>query len=357
MNKKILAIAVAGAMAAPLAANAGNVTIYGKMHVTVDSIDMEFTPDSAADKSQTQITSQSSRIGFKGDEDLGNGMKAIFKLESSIDATGEGGTLGARNRYVGLSGGFGTVLGGIHDTPIKSVGRAVDLFPEMVGDNRNIVDEATSTVDARWASVIQYNSPNMNGFGVSLQYSADSSGATSVLDTGGTAVGTIDDNDMDGWGANVIYKNGPLYVGFGYVKNNVTATTDEKAYRLAASYKFGDFKVLGLYQDVSDAGGTSGADNDAWGLGGAYTFGNNVVKLQYYSMDDIGSTANSSAKTWALGLDHNFSKATKVYVAYAKTKNDSAQNARVNSGGRDDVTRPTAGNDPSVFSLGIIHDF
>jgi len=348
MNKKILAVAIAAGLGSvSMAASAGDVTVYGKIHMNVDRIDHNDGTAGSGDKSQTQVSSQSSRLGFKGDEDLGNGMKAIFKIESSIDVSGETGTLGARNRYVGLSGNFGTILTGIHDLPIKDVGRKVDLFPEYVGDNRNMVDEASSIVDARSANMILYKSPNMNGVGISLGYSADTT----------TGTGSIDDNDMDAWSANATYGNGPLYVGFGYVKNNVTATTDEKAWRLSASYKFGDFKVVGLYQDVNDAGGTSNADNDVWGLGGAYSFGNNVVKVQYYKMDDIGSTANTGAKMWALGLDHNFSKRTTAYVAYAKTKNDSAQNARVNSGGRTDVTRPAAGNDPSVFSLGIIHNF
>jgi len=349
MNKKILAVAIAAGLGSvSMAASAGDVTVYGKIHMTVDRIDANDGTGGAGDKSQTQVTSQSSRLGFKGDEDLGNGMKAVFKLESSISAEGEGGTLGTRNRYVGLAGGFGTVLLGAHDAPIKSVGRAVDLFPEMVGDNRNIVNQASSTVDARPASTIQYNSPNMNGFGVSLAYSADTSTTT-----------TIDNNDMDAWGANVTYKNGPLYVGLGYVRNNISATTKEKDYRLAASYKFGDFKVLGLYQDVDSSGFASGSgfDNKAWGLGGAYGFGNNTVKLQYYKMGDVDNVSNTGAKTWALGLDHNFSKRTTAYVAYAKTKNDSAQTATANSGGRSDVTSPASGNDPSVFSLGIIHNF
>jgi len=347
MNKKLLAIAVAGAMAAPLAANAGDVTVYGKMHVTIDSIDHEVTAGGARDTTQTQISSQSSRIGFKGEEDLGNGMKAIFKLESSIDVTNdETGGLGARNRYVGLSGNFGTILAGYHDYPVKEVGRAVDLFPEYIGDNRNILQEVTSEADERGDNSIMYRSPKMNGFGVALMYSADTTQTTNV-----------DDNDTDSWSANATYNNGPLYVGFGYLDNNVSASADEQVWRLSASYKFGAFKVVGLYQDVNDAGGSAGTDNEAWGIGGAYTFGNNVIKAQYYSMDDVGSTANSGADMFALGIDHKFSKRTTLYAAYADTDNDANQDAGMNSGGRTDDNDPTTGRDQDGFSIGLIHNF
>jgi len=348
MNKKLLAIAVAGALAAPLAAQAGGPTVYGKIHVSIDSIDHEVTAGGARDSTQTQISSQSSRFGIKGDEDLGNGMKAIYKLESSIDVTVDEntGSLGARNRYVGLSGGFGTVLTGYHDYPVKSVGRKVDLFPEMIGDNRNILQEVTSEADNRAENAIMYRSPKMNGFGVDILYSAD---------TNQTA--NVDDNDLDAWSASATYANGPLFVGFGYLDNNVTASTDEQVWRLSASYKFGAFKVVGLYQDVDDGGGTAGNDNEAWGLGGAYTFGNNTIKAQYYSMDDVGSTANSGADMFALGIDHKFSKRTMVYAAYADTDNDASQDAGMNSGGRTDDNDPSTGRDQDGFSLGIIHNF
>ena len=102
-------------------------------------------------------------------------------------------------------------------------------------------------------------------------------------------------------------------------------------------------------------------------LGGAYTAGNNVFKLQYAKADARSNTttgasaADTGAKMWAIGWDHLFSKTTKVYVAYAKTDNDTSANFTVNgpSAGahKDDLVTPHAGGDPSAWSIGMIVDF
>ena len=107
MNKKLIAVAIAAAVAAP-AAMAGDTTMYGKVHMSINnSNDAWYVSDHAA------------RWGVKGSEDLGNGLKAIFKYEVSYDVD-EGGAFGsARNSYLGLAGGFGTFLVGRHDTPAK----------------------------------------------------------------------------------------------------------------------------------------------------------------------------------------------------------------------------------------------
>ncbi len=143
MNKKILAAAVAAAMVAPAAAFANDVTIYGIAHLSVDWLDSDNEGVDGWD-----IQSNASRLGFKGTEDLANGLKAIWKMEFGVDladsgscpstvssaaglvgspTVGQGNFTGkcttdvwsARNAYVGLAGGWGTFLIGRHDTPMK----------------------------------------------------------------------------------------------------------------------------------------------------------------------------------------------------------------------------------------------
>jgi len=141
MNKKLLAVAVAAALVAPLAAfaDSGNVTISGDMKVSVDSLDNGNTR-------KLNASSNSSHIAFAGNEDLGNGLKAVWQVDSEVamGATGNGSNaLSSRNSFLGLAGGFGTFVVGKHDTPVKLLGRKVDLFGDQIGDSRNLISDTS----------------------------------------------------------------------------------------------------------------------------------------------------------------------------------------------------------------------
>jgi len=339
MNKKLLALAVAGAMAAPLAAQA-EVTIYGVAHVSVDALDNDASGEDERDG--LFVSSNSSRIGFKGSEDLGGGLKAIWQIESSVDLAHSGGVLAGRNSFVGLAGGFGAVIAGRHDTPFKIIGRKVDLFADQIGDAQNLTSVGGIGWDLRPNNVVAYISPTFNGLQAIVAYVAEDGG-----------------EDTDAYSLNLTYSNGPLFLGAAYEQHNEGLTTlvggddEETGFRLAASYEFGAFKVTGLYQNLSDVGGVSGDDADAWGLGAAYSFGNNVVKAQYYSVD---SDATGDADMWAIGLDHNFSKSTTAYIAYAQTDNDD-DGAYTMEGPGHGSHFDVVGDKPSGFSIGLIHKF
>lgn len=337
MNKKLLALAVAGAMAAPLAAQA-EVTIYGVAHVSVDALDNDVS--GANERDGLFVSSNSSRIGFKGSEDLGGGLKAIWQLESGVNLADGGGNFATRNSFVGLAGGFGAVIAGRHDTPFKIIGRKVDLFADQIGDSQNLTSVGGFGWDERPDNVIAYISPSFNGLQAIVAYVAEDGG-----------------EDTDAYSLNLTYSNGPLFLGAAYEQHNeglVGGDDEEKGFRLAASYEMGAFKVTGLYQNLSDVGGNSGEDADVWGLGAAYSFGNNVLKAQYYSAD---SDVNGEADMWAIGLDHNFSKSTTVYIAYAETDNDDGGEYNVAAGGHGENFDNIVGDNPSGFSIGLIHKF
>jgi len=86
MNKKLIALAIAGAVAAP-AAMANDVTVYGKVRQGINAVDM-------SGMDYVTISDYSSRLGFKGSEDLGNGLKAIWKMEFGVGISGNHGTQG-----------------------------------------------------------------------------------------------------------------------------------------------------------------------------------------------------------------------------------------------------------------------
>lgn len=346
MNKKLLALAIAGALAAPLAAQA-EVSIYGVAHVSVDSLDNDgpgLAPDGSAvpDRSGVFVSSNSSRIGFKGSEDLGAGLKAIWQIENDVRLDEAGGQFASRNSFLGLAGGWGAALFGRHDTPMKIVGRKVDFFGDTIGDSRNIT---LPTAELRPNNVMAYASPNMSGLQALVAYVPDEG-----VDNG------------DAFSVNVTYGNGPLWVGAAYdshSKGLLGATNDESLWRLAASYEMGAFKVAGMYDNYSDALGISGLDSTAWGLGGAFSMGNNVVKAQYYTIDSFDGAPETGSSMWAIGLDHNFSKSTTGYLAYASTDNDDNVARSMAAGGHGDTLLgeiPGGGN-PTGFSVGLIHKF
>jgi predicted porin len=408
MQKKLLPLAIAAAIAAP-AANA-DVTIYGKMHVSLDYIsadnvgdvdrngDGDFNdPGERNDASDLQVSSNSSRIGFKGSEDLGGGLKAIWQVEQEVRLDEDGGGWAGRNSFLGLSGGWGTFLAGKHDTPFKIVGRKLDLFGDTAADTRGIIGgngAAAAHFNQRTNNTIAYVSPDFSGFTGIVAYVTDHQ-----IDRGirNNAFGfermadiTVDDNAYDAWSLSGTYSNGPLFLAAAYEQHNGDDDNvdnrddvDEDAWRLGGYYKFGAFKVGGMYErvnnDVADQvvalgafAGNVEAEQDTWGLFGSYDFGNNTVKAHYYMTEAELSGAgvpagypDFEATHWAIGLDHKFSQRTKAYVLYVSADDDgetfggAPQGVSLTGigGGHGDDVGAADGEDASSFSVGLVHSF
>lgn len=399
MNKKLIALAVAGALTAPMAAAAdsANVTIYGQMHYSWDFVD---TNQAAGDSSDDATgVSRASRVGFKGDEDLGNGLKAVWQVETQID-----GTLGNRNTFVGLAGNWGTLVAGRHDTPYKIATGSLDPFSDTVGDYNNIIGSLPTTVggaantlfDERAPQTVAYITPNFNGFTGAIAR------VSTKLDEGVA-------DETQAWSMMGMYQNGPFFAslayetyddglralnGLGFGAPNTTGTdSNSDAWKLGLGYTFGNTKVGFVYENVSssdfvpspvdgvrgiNATTTLDPSRDAWYLSLAHSFGNNTLKFAYGNAQNSDSTtcteaaaaaanvaftcatvdANNGADMWALGIDHDFSKRTKVYAMYAAINNDNGGRYGLNSG--NDVAgqyRPAAGDDADAFSVGIVHKF
>jgi predicted porin len=110
----------------------GRNEVYGRAHVSVDQLD-------DGTDSGTNVSSNSSRIGFKADKDLENGMTALFQAEQEIRYdNGSGADWASRDSFVGLKGDFGMVRLGYFDTPLKTVRSRTDLFGDQIGDARNL---------------------------------------------------------------------------------------------------------------------------------------------------------------------------------------------------------------------------
>jgi predicted porin len=329
MKKTLIALAVASAVAAPVAfAATSNVDVYGTVRMSVDSVDT-----AVAANDNFRVTDRVSRIGFKGSEDLGGGLKAIWQIEQQMDAAAAplvggaafGGS-GLRNTFVGVSGGFGTALVGRHDAPYK-LGGSADLFGDTAADSQSggaggII--GNGNFDLRVSGTIAYVSPTWSGFHFAV---ATVPGETAIAD------GLMDAYSLVG-----VYANGPLKATLSYQmhdKDILAAAADESAWKANVGYKMGDLSFGATYEKQDNVAGTAGRDKDAWLVSAAYAMGPITLKAQFGDRDD-DVNANDLDR-WTIGADYALSKRTGVYALY---------NA-------DDAN----GVDTDTFSVGINHSF
>jgi predicted porin len=294
--------------------------------MSVDSVDT-----AVAANDNFRVTDRVSRIGFKGSEDLGGGLKAIWQIEQQMDAAAAplvggaafGGS-GLRNTFVGVSGGFGTALIGRHDAPYK-LGGSADLFGDTAADaqqSRGII--GSGNFDLRVNGTIAYVSPTWSGFHFAV---ATVPGETAIAD------GLMDAYSLVG-----VYANGPLKATLSYQmhdKDILAAAADESAWKANVGYKMGDLSFGATYEKQDNVAGTAGRDKDAWLVSAAYAMGPITLKAQFGDRDD-DVNANDLDR-WTIGADYALSKRTGVYALY---------NA-------DDAN----GVDTDTFSVGINHSF
>lgn len=394
MQKKIIALAIAAAFSAPAFADTSNVTVYGVADVSYDLTSTGSNTAGTAGFSNNKVSSNTSRLGLKGSEDLGGGLSAIWQIEQLItidgrngDGTAAANSFATRNTFAGLSSGsMGTVLLGRHDTPYKIATRGFDVFGDSIADNRAIMGGGSSTVlapaagapavnlngagasfDGRQTDVLAYISPAMSGLTVAAAYVAGAEGQTAATQTKGAA-----------WSLAGLYGNGPLNINGAYEVHDVGSATGtvgaagvltilgktkatEKAWKLGASYAMDAFTVNGVYEKTSDDFGAAGANvlgHKAFYLSGKYSFGSDAVKLAYGNAGD-NAAVNTGARQWALGYDHKLSKRTTVYALYTQLRNDSAASYALGSNGigNGSVYMNGAGSKPSAVSLGMKHTF
>ncbi|SDS24316.1 Outer membrane protein (porin) [Halopseudomonas xinjiangensis] len=343
MSRKLFTLtAIAAALALPTTASAYEIIgkqleIYGQAHLSMDFVDNDTD-------SELALASNSSRLGFKGVTAINDQLNAIYQIESKIIFDEGGDNFAGRNTFVGLGGDFGKVLFGNQDTPVKNIRGVFDLFGDTVADARNVADQA----NRRAKNSIQYITPEMGGLIFGAMYS------TAFEDTE-TEEG-LENNDYSLMSAAVGYTAGGFEITAGYEKTDADVTEDETdAARLAAGYDFGGFRLGGMYDRVE----ADDADRDAWGANGMFTFGANALKVQYMMADDWSDVDDSGATQLSVGLDHSLAKNLKLYGIYSQLDNDDNTAAYRIKGGHDtDVYEVVAaGDDISVFSLGMVYKF
>jgi predicted porin len=354
MQKKIIALAVAGLVSGAAFAQS-NVTVYGVA-------DMYYAYSSANTANQDtshHINSgglSGSRIGFKGTEDLGNGLKALFVLEYGLTAdnkaTGVGSGAATRQSFVGLTGNFGTVVAGAAQTagynfacatgPVA--GSALDVYHNIGA--RNLL---SCSHDGRASNAVAYISPTFSGLTFAYNHARVTEGVNRT-----TAAATNPTSDASANLLSASYANGPLSAGLIWSKismNNTSGGDDVTEWGLRAAYDFGVAKLFGSYQNI-DTGVVGGGDQDdsKWTVAVAVPVSAaGTVALQY--ADNNMDANNADSKGWTLAYTHAMSKRTTAYAGYSRISNDNGASKNFGLG------TPLGGDRASVLAVGLRHTF
>jgi len=362
MQKKLIALAVASLVSAPVFAQS-QVSVYGVIDQAIDSGNYGGTIGSVSRLTGSGYTTE--RLGFKGSEDMGNGMKANFILElGQRTDTGmldnAAGQLFQRASTVGLSGSWGAVNFGRQYTPVFSIQAANDIF-RVAGIGSAYA--LTNTGVTRANNSVRYDSNSMSGFTFAGMYTFGDTGIASAYQESDVTASPKDQGRHVG--LNLKYANGPMALGMGWggQKNmlaNVAGTiVTTKTTSFIGSY---DFKVVAVnagWQSVNnDAAPTRTADARVWNIGATVpVFGKDHIKIAYHNFHNK-LVASGDAKLWSLGYVHPMSKRTTLYGTWAKMTNDAAASSGLfGAPGTAAQRAAMAGYDPSALQVGISHAF
>lgn len=300
-KKALIAAAITAGLAASANA-AAEVTVYGKIHTSIAAVSED---TGTSDTSSTEIKSNASRIGIKGNKALENGLTVVGQAEFEVDFVGDktessqSKYISTRNTYVGLKGGFGEVRVGMHDTPHKISTATLDPFSDTYADYNNIIQN-----DNRLGNVIAY----MNNFGP-VGFAAAYHAGDDEVDQ---------ENAADATSVMVNYSGGPLYLAAAVESFAADDTTDpnelETATKLGAGYTFGPV-ALGLvyetlaYETADDVTETYASLK--------YKATDAVAIKAAYGMRDDDNSATDDEVLSAVGVDYKMDKSATLYALYA----------------------------------------
>ncbi|WP_231757266.1 porin [Microbulbifer elongatus] len=288
MKKTAMSLALVAVL--PSFANAEIFGFYGKANASFQSND-------EGDGATTDVKSNASRLGVKGELPLDSGIKGIYKMEYQVNMDGEGDTFTQRNIFAGLEGGFGQVIGGKFDTPLKIAQKKVDLFNDLEGDIKSLITKS----DNRESNNLQYTTPSFGGFHVAAAYISNKD--AEILDDEGALIDTRD----NGTSVAFAYDNNGVYLAYAYDMD--VEANDWNVARMVAQYNFGNVQVGGLYEEQERA---DNSKQDGWMTSVAYKINNWTAKAQYGQSDIV----KTDGETFSLGLDYKLSKAAKVFTFY-----------------------------------------
>src|SRR5690606_10151114 len=333
MKKTLLSMTLLAVL--PSAALA-EVTLYGRANVS-----LHFVGD-GAESSQFNVSSNSSRIGFKGSEKFDN-LTAIYQIEQEIDFRDSGTTWASRDTYVGLKSDMGMIRIGKFDTPFKTARGPANLFSDQLGDMRNITRVGDARFDERTPNTVHYQTPDFNGLQFNIAYS---------LHEGTHAA---DDTKDDAISISTTYKKGAVDLAAAYESFAEDSSRGKRdAFRIAAGYSFSDFKLVGFYQSASHDNEIY--ESDVMGVGAEYGL-TEATTLRAHVFTRDAQIDNMDSTLWTVGVEHRLAKPLRIYANYAQLANDDAIALTPWRQGRTTDAPGAPGETASGLSAGLRFDF
>lgn len=308
MKKSLIALAILGSVAGVAQAQS-SVTLYGLVDVWAGRTKAEVVGVGSA--SVTGLNSgglATSRWGVQGSEDLGGGLKAIFKLEQGFDAsngTANVGTAFDRQSWVGLEGSFGTVqVGNVWSAfdDIFYIGNAVfDGFP--FSPAYGVLSVAAYNDKPR--NAVRYTTPNFGGFSATVSHGLDENPAVKT-----------DQTDF-----NLLYAAGPLTAAFAYQVQNDAAgiDADAKFTYFTAAYDFG---VAVLKGGVGTTRNVFASKTNDWQIGVDFPLSSALTLSTGYASSKDKDGTDTKRSGFSVGALYALSKRTSTYAAFTKEKGE-----------------------------------
>jgi len=364
--RKLLATSVASACALPAVALAqvpSSIQIYGRANVTYERITTSNSSNTVVQPNQSNwdLVDNSSRIGFRGNKDLGGGLTGLFQFESRVRLDTGAGVLTGRDSYGGLAGSFGTVRLG---RTIGPVYYATYDYISMHNHDTGTSSDAllAPTVVGRQGFMnrtVWYTSPKFGAFSVDVAYS--------LL----AAQRVVGDSQPRYLGLVGSYDQGPLHLAASYAKTrnsaplSATVANDDKAYTLGGLYDFKTFVVGALIEGAKSNTLVGGdAKRNYFRISGMLPVGKNEFHLNFGTVNHgsgIGGVAsgpianNDGAKQWTVAYNYNITKETKIYGFYTRVHNDT--NGMYGLGASTANVTQVAGLEISSIAIGVRHNF
>ncbi len=338
----LAAVAVCGTSAVMAQSS---VTIYGRVNTTIEH-------QKTGKESKTGMFNNNSRIGFKGVEDLGNGLKAGFQLEAGFNSDDGSDALAfKRQSEVNLSGNFGMVrLGNFYPESYYATSDYIGMHNHETGSSSDQLYYDAAWFDGnldgnRTGNKVAYRTPTFNNFWAEA--------SVSLHEKANNPVVKVNKNAYD-LAAN--YNNGPLSLGAGYSywNSNYQAA-------LRGLYTFGQFTVGAYYQRNKDDNailGTGAGSRNNFRLSAMYVLNASEFHVNVGRANKWSNVSDSAATQWTLGYNYNLSKRTKIYTYYTRINSGKGMDYSSGAASFNSIkTGTNAGDNFSSFALGVRHNF
>ena len=263
-------------------------TVYGKLWISIES-------QNTASGTEVDMVSNASRLGIKGSMDFGEGIEAIYQAEYEVDPVdgtadeAKDRTFKQRNSFVGLKGSMGTILLGKHDTATKRSQKKIDLFNDLAGDIKNILQG-----ENRMSDLVGYTTPKINGFSATFN---------AIKGTEGLG----DDSIGDSTSTSLSYDSENIYIALAF-------DSELKGYdstRLTLQIPFSRSQLGIMFQESEKL--STGEEEDGYVISFSQKVGNKgTLKFQQTESD----MKLDSGKQFSFGYDYKLSSKAKVFYFF-----------------------------------------